>query len=75
MHSALSVTYSEGGERGGRTVNIIDIDISDHINTSIADDGNVISCTAVDSVNDHSSLITAVDAEEWPTIDASKHDF
>ena len=69
------MTYSDEGERGRRSDNIIDIDSSDHINTSIADDGNVISCTAVDSVNDHSSLITAVDAEEWPTIDASKHDF
>ena len=66
------MTYSEGGER---TVNINDIDISDHIDTSIADDGNVINSTIDYSDNDNSSLITAVDAEEWPTIDASKHDF
>ena len=53
MLSALSVTYSDEGERGRRSDNINDIDSSDHIHTSIAVDGNVISSNKVATTTAH----------------------
>ena len=48
----------------GRTGNINDVDSSDHISTSIADDGNVISSNKDVADNDNCALITTDDAEE-----------